>query len=155
MATITDYKATIAALRAEVDRLTALFTNYIDGMNSADEDSSLADIKAQIERLKLINGQGNPGSGIVPAAPTNLAAVLASSTQVNLTWTEVPAVSGYSVERCSSVGCSDFTFHSSASANFFNDNSASPSTAYSYQVKAINIAGSSVASNRVDVITAS
>ena len=82
---------------------------------------------------------GSPGDTQPPTAPSNLQASAISSTQVNLSWTgstDNVAVTGYRVERCQGAGCSTFAEIAQPSGTTFNDTGRSPSTSYSYRVRA-------------------
>ncbi|GAC1617352.1 MAG: hypothetical protein PVS2B2_20640 [Candidatus Acidiferrum sp.] len=79
-----------------------------------------------------------------PTAPTNLAAVAASSSQINLSWrasTDNVGVTGYKVERCQGAGCSNFTQIATPTATTLNDTGLTASTSYSYRVRATDAAG--------------
>ena len=84
---------------------------------------------------------GSPGDTQPPTAPSNLQASAISSTQVNLSWTgstDNVAVTGYRVERCQGAGCSTFAEIAQPSGTTFNDTGRSPSTSYSYRVRAVD-----------------
>ena len=54
----------------------------------------------------------NPADVTAPTTPTSLAATTFSATQINLGWsasTDNVGVTGYQIERCQGVGCSNFT----------------------------------------------
>ncbi|MBT0664575.1 DUF2341 domain-containing protein [Geobacter pelophilus] len=73
--------------------------------------------------------------------PGSLAAAVAGTTQVNLSWTRTTgSETGFSVERCSGTGCSNFAQISvaAASSTGYSDNSVCSGLSYSYRVKAIN-----------------
>lgn len=79
-----------------------------------------------------------------PTAPTSLAAVAASSTNVNLTWTastDNVGVAGYRVERCAGSSCTTFVQIGAPAANSFSDNGLTASTSYRYRARAIDAAG--------------
>ena len=82
-----------------------------------------------------------------PTAPSGLTATAASDTQINLSWTastDDVGVTGYLIERCQSSGCSVFTQIGSTttgSTTTFSDSGLTPSTSYSYQVRATDAAG--------------
>jgi hypothetical protein len=66
-----------------------------------------------------------------------------SSTQINLTWpaaTDNVGITGYFVERCAGAGCATFAPVGSPVTASFNDTSVSPSTAYTYRVRATDAA---------------
>jgi chitodextrinase len=78
-----------------------------------------------------------------PTAPT-LSATASSSTQVNLSWTAATdnvGVTGYLVERCQGAGCSSFAQITTTAATTFSDTGRTPSTSYSYRVRATDAAG--------------
>ena len=79
-----------------------------------------------------------------PTAPTALTATAASATQINLSWTastDNVGVTGYRVERCSGGSCSTFTQIASPTTTTYSDSPLSPSTSYSYRVRATDAAG--------------
>jgi chitodextrinase len=66
------------------------------------------------------------------------------SAQINLTWaaaTDNVAVTAYQLERCDGAGCGVFTQIAAVSGLSFSDTGLSPSTTYSYRVRAIDAAG--------------
>jgi hypothetical protein len=91
-----------------------------------------------------------------PAAPSNLAASSASSSQINLSWTDGDSSeTGFKIERCSGVGCSDFTQIATTGANVtsYANTGLTASTSYSYRVRATNGAGDSDYSNTASATT--
>ena len=102
-----------------------------------------------------LNHQPIPPQNTAPTTPANLAAASASATQINLTWspsTDTVGVTGYDVERCQGAGCSNFTQITTTVGITFNDTGLSPSTSYSYRVRAKDGAGN--ASSYSSVATA-
>ena len=102
-----------------------------------------------VDAVPNFSGYSNTASATTPAAsdtqpptaPTNLQASAVSSTQVNLSWTastDNVAVTGYRVERCQGAGCSTFAEIAQPSGTTFNDTGRSPSTSYSYRVRAVD-----------------
>ena len=81
-----------------------------------------------------------PPSKTVPTAPSNLTATAASSTQINLSWTQSietgGTISDYLVDRCQGAGCSNFAQIATPVATAFSDSSLASSTSYSYRVRA-------------------
>jgi fibronectin type 3 domain-containing protein len=83
------------------------------------------------------------GDTTAPTAPGSLTATAASSSQINLAWTAATddtAVTGYLIERCQGAGCSNFAQVGTATATSFNDGGLTPSTSYSYRVRATDAA---------------
>lgn len=88
-----------------------------------------------------------------PAAPTNLSATAASSSQINLTWTDNAAgAATVKIERCSGVGCGSFALiHTTAAgATSYNNAGLSAGTHYCYRVRANTISGGDSAYSATD-----
>jgi hypothetical protein len=97
-----------------------------------------------------------PVSLPLPAAPTGLTATAVSSSQINLTWVDGDtAEQGFKIERCTSVGCSNFTQIATVGANItsYSNTGLSSSTSYSYRVRAYNASGDSSYSNPASAVT--
>jgi carboxypeptidase T len=91
-----------------------------------------------------------------PAAPTALTATASSYNKINLTWTDSDAAeSGFKVERCAGLGCTDFAQIASVGANTigYTDNGLTSSTSYTYRVLAYNTIGDSPYSNEASAVT--
>ena len=91
-----------------------------------------------------------------PAAPTNLTAVTASSSQIDLSWTDnADNETGFTIERCMGAGCLDFTQIATAGANVtsYSNTGLAASTSYTYRVRATNSAGVSDDSNTATAVT--
>src|SRR5439155_281225 len=89
-----------------------------------------------------------------PAAPLNLVATAASSSQINLTWTDNSSnEDGFKLYR--STDGVNFTYVKGLAANVTScsDYDRSPGTTYYYQVLAYNAGGNSPYSNRASVTT--
>jgi hypothetical protein len=100
------------------------------------------------------------GSAPPPAAPSILSATAASSSQINLAWTDNSTnEDNFRIERCegSTTTCSDvdFGFLSNVSANVtdYNDTTLPGSTTFTYRVRAENATGNSGWSNEDDATT--
>lgn len=79
-----------------------------------------------------------------PTAPSNLAATVVSSTQINLTWTASTdniGVTGYRVERCQGASCTNFAQIATPTGASFNNTGLTAGTTYRYQVRAADAAG--------------
>ena len=90
-----------------------------------------------------------------PLAPSNLAAAAISATQIQLTWVNnATNQAGFKIER-SNDGGQTFTQIGVASASALNyiDTTASPSTTYTYQIRATNVIGDSDYSNMASATT--
>ncbi|MCJ7795719.1 MAG: fibronectin type III domain-containing protein, partial [Thermoleophilia bacterium] len=85
----------------------------------------------------------------VPSAPTNLNATPASSSQINLSWTDASSnETGFKIERSFSA-TSGFSQIATLGANAtsYSNTGLSPGTLYAYRVRAYNAAGNSAYSN--------
>ena len=79
-----------------------------------------------------------------PGAPGTLTAVAASQSQINLGWgaaTDNVGVTGYRVERCAGVSCTNFAQIASPATTSHNDATAAASITYRYRVRAVDAAG--------------
>ncbi len=93
----------------------------------------------------------------VPAAPVNLAASAASSSQINLTWTDNSSnETGFKIERKTGSGG---TYSQIATVvggvSSYNDSGLAESTNYYYRVRATNGSGDSAYSNEANATTPS
>jgi hypothetical protein len=92
----------------------------------------------------------------VPAAPGNLTATAASSSQINVTWQDNAAnEDGFRIERCTGSNCTNFAQISQVGANVtsFQNTGLSACTTYTYRVQAFNTAGNSGYSNTASART--
>jgi chitodextrinase len=79
-----------------------------------------------------------------PSAPSNLAASVITSNQINLSWTastDNVGVTNYLVERCAGTGCTNFAQIATSTATTYNNTSLAASTPYGYRVRATDAAG--------------
>jgi len=91
----------------------------------------------------------------LPLAPTGLTAVTASSSQVNLSWTDNAAnESGYKIESKTGAGAYSLLATVGADVKAYSNTGLSASTAYTYRVYAYNTAGNSGYSNEASATTA-
>jgi carboxypeptidase T len=117
-------------------------------------------------RIKAYNGAGdsdysNTASAATPAIPvpnppSNLTATAASTSQINLAWTDTASnETGYKIERCTGAGCSNFAQIATVGANVtsYSNTGLAASTSYSYRVRATNTAGDSDYSNAATAVT--
>ena len=86
----------------------------------------------------------------LPAAPTNLAAVVLSKSQVNLSWTDnANNETGFLIQRCKGLTCTNFVLIATVGTNITNyaDANLTANTTYRYRVYAYNASGNSGYSN--------
>ena len=99
--------------------------------------------------LVVAGVKGN--AAVTPSAPTTLTATTASSTAINLTWTNNaatdPSLAGFHVQRSTSSTGGFALLPVTAQGNSFTDSTVSQNTQYFYRVTAFNAAGDSASSN--------
>jgi endo-1,4-beta-xylanase len=99
---------------------------------------------------------GGGGDTQPPTAPTNLAATT-TSTSASLTWTastDNVGVTGYQILRASGASGGTFSQVGTSTTTSFTNSGLTPSTAYRFQVRAVDAAGNvSAVSNTVPVTT--
>jgi RHS repeat-associated protein len=91
-----------------------------------------------------------------PTAPSGLTATALSSSQINLAWTastDNVGVTGYRMERCQGAACTTFVQIATPTATSFSDAGLSPSTSYSYRVRAADAAGNLSAYSNIASVT--
>jgi hypothetical protein len=92
-----------------------------------------------------------------PAAPSGLSAATASSSQINLSWTDNASnESGFEVERCAGANCTNFLEVAETGANVISyaNGGLAASTTYRYRVRAFNASGDSAYTNIAEATTA-
>jgi hypothetical protein len=90
------------------------------------------------------------GAPVLPAAPTNLTALVISKNQINLFWTDnADNETGFRIERCKGSTCTNFTLISTVGVNVssYSNTKLTANTTYRYRVIAYNANGNSGYSN--------
>src|SRR6476620_11678736 len=91
-------------------------------------------------------------SAATPVAPTNLAAVAASSSQVNLSWSDNSSdETGFKLQRSTNGTSFSLVATLGANATTYANSGLAGSTKYYYRLRAYNSAGGSKFSNVVNV----
>src|SRR6266540_3823450 len=93
--------------------------------------------------------------GAPPAAPTNLTATAASSSQINLNWTGSSGATNYNVLRSTTSGGPYSQVASGVTSTSFSDTGLAAGTTYFYVVQACNGSGCSGNSNQASATTPS
>ena len=99
-----------------------------------------------LERFGVTIDDGAGTTTDPPVAPTGLTATAASSSQINLAWTDNSNnESGFKIERCQGAGCSNFSQIATVGTNVttYSNTGLLASTSYTYRVRAYNSAGDS------------
>lgn len=115
-------------------------------------------------RVQAFNGAGNSSYSntasattlaSAPAAPSNLSAAAASSSQINITWTDNSAnETGFKIERYDGTTWTQVATVGSNVTNW-QDTGRTAATTYSYRVRAYNSVGDSAFSNTASATTQS
>ncbi len=97
-----------------------------------------------IMQMAAFRAASSGGDTTPPSAPTSLSPTVASVSQINLSWTastDNVGVSGYRVESCTGASCTSFAQIGSPTSTTFSVTGLSPSTSYSFRVRATDAAG--------------
>ena len=90
------------------------------------------------------DGNGNSTTTVVPVTPSSLIGIVASTTQINLSWTDNSTnETGFKIERKTGTGNYAVVGTTAADINTFNDTGLTASTTYSYRVYSFNVGGNS------------
>jgi hypothetical protein len=135
----------------------ALFrTNFGRGINNNQYWSGTID-DVRIYNTALTATQVQALATVPPTAPTGLSASMASSTSINLSWTDASTnETGFQIERSTTSG-SGFSLINTTSANAtsFNDTGLNPGTTYYYRIRSTNAGGSSAYTSESSATTSS
>ena len=93
------------------------------------------------------------GIAVAPAAPINLAASAASTSQVNLTWSAAAGATGYSIQRSTNGGYAWTQVASTTGATTYQDAGLAAGTTYTYRVAAVGGGINSAYSNTAAATT--
>jgi len=92
-------------------------------------------------------------TGGTPPAPTNLTATVASSSQINLSWTGSTGATSYNVLRSTTSGAPYSQIASGVTTASYSNTGLSSGTTYYYVVQAVNSSGTSGNSNQASATT--
>jgi len=127
------------------------FAQIATPATTSHSDTTLTEITSYTYRVRAGDAGGNLGpfsnsdtavtlDGTAPTVPGNLAATPVSGTQINLSWnasSDNLAVTGYSLERCTGVSCSNFAeVATPPPGTSFSNTSLTDYTTYRYRLRA-------------------
>ena len=107
--------------------MTALYGQHFAGLIDNVRIYNVALSAAQIQADETTSVVAGPPDTTPPSQPGTLGATAVSSGEIDLSWsasTDNVGVSGYRVERCQGVGCSNFTQIGTAVSSSYADTSA-------------------------------
>ena len=102
------------------------------------------------------DGNGNSTTTVVPVAPSNLTGTVASTTQINLSWTDNSTnETGFKIERKTGTDTYAVVGTTATDITTFSNTGLTPSTTYTYRVYSNNAVGNSLTySNELIITTA-
>lgn len=98
---------------------------------------------------------GNSNTTVVPLPPTALTGTVASTSQINLTWTDNSTnETGFKIERKTGTGTYEVVGTTATDITTFNNTGLTPNTTYTYRVYSYNAVGNSLSyTNEVTLTT--
>ena len=133
------------------------FTQIATPTGTSYNDTGLSASTSYTYRVRATDAAGNlsPYSGTTstttltvdttpPSQPGTPTANAVSGSEIDLSWgasNDNVGVTGYLVERCQGVGCSNFTQIATPTGTSYKDTGLSASTSYTYRVRATDAAG--------------
>jgi uncharacterized protein (TIGR02145 family) len=101
------------------------------------------------------DGNGNTNTTVVPVAPSNLIGTVASTTQINLSWTDNSTnETGFIIERKTGTGVYAIVGNTAAEIITYSDSGLTPNTTYTYRMYSNNAVGNSLTySNELTLTT--
>ncbi len=91
------------------------------------------------------DGNGNSTITVVPLPPSNLTGTVASTTQINLSWTDNSTnETGFKIERKTGSGVYAVVGTTATDITTFSDTGLTPNTTYTYRVYSNNAVGNSL-----------
>ena len=116
---------------------TYYFTSWSDGGNQSHLITGAA--SATYTATYSLTADTTP-----PTMPISLTGSVLSGTQISLSWpasTDNVGVTGYELERCQGVGCTNFALIASPTTTSYVDTNLAPGISYSYRVRARDAVG--------------
>ena len=123
----------------------SLYGQYFAGLIDNVRVYNIALTAAQIQ-TDMTTPVGSSSGGSGPTQPGTLTATAVSSGEIDLSWgasADPSGVTGYDIDRCSGSSCTTFAqiAATSGTGTTYKDTSVSPSTGYTYEVRAFDAAG--------------
>jgi hypothetical protein len=154
-------KNTLGVVGAEVVRPQSLSQSLMHvRMNSVDNTIKMPPLARNVIDTNAVSVLASWIGSLTPAAtapvqPSGLAAAAASTSQINLTWTDNSNnESGFKIERKTGAGGTYVQITvTGGNVTAYNDTGLTPSTQYYYRVRATNGSGDSAYSNEANATT--
>jgi fibronectin type 3 domain-containing protein len=148
----------------KIERSVSTNTNYtllaVLGMNiTSYTDISVTQGNTYYYRVTAYNIYGDSTYSsevsvtLPPAIPTNLTLTPASSSQINLSWTDVNGETGYEIERSTNGITYALLSTLNADTILYSDTPLTPNTNFYYRIKAYNAGGYSDYSSEINTTT--
>ncbi len=116
-----------------------IFNDFTERLSPTGNEFALVEVTPGVyQRVKLSNLGVTGGGGATPLSTPTLTATVASSTQINLSWTNVANESSYQLQRSTdNVNWTTIGGTIAANTTTYNDTGLTASTLYYYRVKAV------------------
>jgi len=128
---------------------------WLGGANGAPNSTTPFPATMNISSMQVWqNTTGTAPAPTVPAAPTGLTATLSGTSQINLAWSEATSgCTAFDILRSVAGGAYTQLAQVSGTTLAYSDTGLAASTAYSYEVTAVNAVGNSTVSNVASATT--
>ncbi|HSI35868.1 MAG TPA: PA14 domain-containing protein, partial [Tepidisphaeraceae bacterium] len=155
----TEWSGSIALVAGQKYNIALEYFDRSGGASAVLRYSSPTTAKQVVPQAVLFSSQSTtPPPVQAPAAPTGVSAAAINTTQIQLSWTDLPTENGYKIERSANgtTGWTQIATPSAGSTGYLNTGLA-PNTTYYYRLRGFNAGGdgaySAVFSAKTQAIT--
>jgi streptogramin lyase len=159
--------ATGVKVESSLDGITWTLLTTTAGNVTSFQNTGLSASTAYQYRVRATNAAGDSANSntasattqapatVAPAAPSNLTAAAASTSEIDLTWSDnSSSETGFKVESSLDGTTWNLLATTAANATSYQSTGLNPATTYQYRVRATNAAGDSANSNTASATTA-